>query len=148
MLFFETVRLKNHANILSIIAILLPSAYRRRCRCWRLGFGASSSKLALSESCCCCCFVVVGSGVPSCGCVRWLLHFVVRGVLSLLSAATSPQSKLTYHFVSKFQQVIGKNREVFEIVLALLFSQQVNGLSNRCTSALANGLDGRFISRY
>ena len=28
------------------------------------------------------------------------------------------------------------------------FSQQVPGLSNRCTFALANGLAGRFISRY
>ena len=44
----------------------------------------------------------------------------------------SSQSKLTYPFVPKFQQVIGTNREVFERVLALLFLQQMTGLSNRC----------------
>ena len=32
--------------------------------------------------------------------------------------------------------------------LSRSFSRQVPGLSNRCTFALANGLDGRFISRY
>ena len=35
---------------------------------------------------------------------------------------TSPQSKITYHFVPKSQQVIGTNRELFERFLALLFS--------------------------
>ena len=33
-------------------------------------------------------------------------------------------------------------------VLSRKFSQQVPGLSNRCTFALANGLSRRFISRY
>ena len=48
----------------------------------------------------------------------------------------SPQSKLTYPFVPKSQQVIGTKRELFERVLALLFLQQVPGLSNRCMFAL------------
>ena len=61
-----------------------------RNRCWRLGFGTLSSKLSLLESCCYRYFVVVGSGVPSCVCVRLLLRLVVGGVLLFSSAATSP----------------------------------------------------------
>ena len=45
------------------------------------------------------------------------------------------QSKLTYHFFTKSQQVIRTTREIYEIFLALLFSQQVPGLSNRCAFA-------------
>ena len=142
------VRLKNYVNILSIIATLSPSTSCCRCRCWRLGFGASSSKSSLSASRRCLYFVVVGSGVPSCGCARRILRLVVGGVLSLSSATASPQLKLIYPFVPKFQQVIGTNRELFEIFLALLFLQQVTGLRNQCTFALANGLSGRFIYRY
>ena len=158
--------LKNYVNILSIIATFLPLVSCRYFRCWRLGFGASSSKSQSSASRHCPFFVVVGSGVLSCGCVRRILHLLVRGVLSLLSAAASqssmkslvyirltmhattmdpqhqaqngpsalqcvwllyfflpsPQSKLTYHFVPKFQQVIGTNREVFKRVLVLIFA--------------------------
>ena len=120
-------------------------AYRHRC--WCLGFGASSLKSTAAASCCRNCFIVVGSSVPSCGCVCWLLRLVGGGVLSLFLAAASPQSKLTYTFVPTIQQVIGKNKELFERFLALLFFQQVSGLSNRCTFALANGLNGKFISR-
>ena len=58
----------------------------------------------------------------------------------------SPQSKLTYPFVHKFKQVIGTNREVFKIVLELLFLQHVPGLRNRCKFALAKGLYGIFIT--
>ena len=43
------------------------------------------------------------------------------------------QSKLTYPFPHKSQQVTGTNLEVYERVLALLFLQQVPSLSNRCT---------------
>ena len=77
---------------------------------------ASSSKSSSSVSCCQCCSVVVGSGVPSCGCFRRLLHLVGGGVLSLLSSAASPLLKLTYPFVHHFQQVIGTNRKVSEKV--------------------------------
>ena len=93
--------------ILSIIATFSPSESCRCCRCWRLVFGALLSKLLSLESCCCGCFVVVSSGVPYYDCVRRLLHLFVGGVLSLLLAVASPQSKLTYTFVSKFKQVIG-----------------------------------------
>ena len=117
-------------------------AYCRRCL--RLVFGASSSKSSSFASHCRRCFVGVGSGVPSCGCVRYLLRLVV----GLLSAAASPQSKLTHPFVPKCKKVIGTNRELFEIVLALFFLQHVSGLSNQCKFALANGLAGRFILRY
>ena len=68
----------------------------------------------------------------------WLLYLLLP----------SPQSKLTYPFVPKFQQFIGTNREVFERVLALFFFQQLPGLSNWCTFSLDKVLDGRFISRY
>ena len=63
------------------------------------------------------CFVVVGSGLSSCGCVCLLLRLVGGGVLSFLSAAASPQSKLTHPFVHKFQQVVATNRKVFKRVL-------------------------------
>ena len=69
----------------------------------------------------------------------------LSGVWWLNLVWTSPQSKLTYPFVPRFQKFIGKNREVFERVLALLFSQHVPGLSNRCTFALDNGLAESFI---
>ena len=75
-------------------------AHRRRC--WSLGFDASSPKLSLSASRRRRCLIVVSSGVPSCGYVHHLLHLVVGGVLLLSSAAASPLSKLTYHFVHKF----------------------------------------------
>ena len=73
---------------------------------------------------------------------------VIQGVWLLYLVLSSPQSKLTYPFVSKFQKVIGTNREAFEIILALLFLQQVPVVRNRCTFALADGLSGRFIFRY
>ena len=60
---------------------------------------------------------------------------VLSGVWQLNLVWPSPQSKLTYPFVPKFQQVIGTNREVSERVLALLFFQQVPVLSNQCTFA-------------
>ena len=154
LLFFETVRLKNYVNLLLIIAIVAVgvlsslSLLEYYNRCWRLGSGASLLKLSASASFRCWCFVVVGSCVPSCGCVRLLQRLIVGGVLLLSSAAASTQSKTTYTFVHKFQQVIGTNRELFERVLVLLFSQQVPSLNNRCKFALANGLAGRFISCY
>ena len=43
---------------------------------------------------------------------------------------------------------IDKASEQHTHVTESLFSQQVPGLSNRCTFALANGLAGIFISRY
>ena len=116
-------------------------AYRRRF--WRLNVGALSWKSLSSASRRRCCFVVVVSGVPSCGLVCRILRLVVVVVVLLFSLATaSPQSKLTYPFVPKFQEGIGTNREVFEIVLALFSLQQVPGLSNRCTFSLANFLAG------
>ena len=95
--------------------------YHHRCLC--LGHGASFSKLSASASCCCHFFIIGGSGVTSCGCVCWLLRLIIGGVFLLFSTAASPQPKLTYPFVSKFQQVIGTNRELFEKVLSILFSQ-------------------------
>ena len=70
-----------------------------------------SSKLLLLASC-----RIVGSGVLSCVYVCWIMRLVSGGVLSLLLLAASPLSKITYPFVHKFQQVIGKNRKVFERV--------------------------------
>ena len=69
----------------------------------------------------------------------------LSGVWGLNIVWPSPQSKLTYPFVPKFQQVIGTNIELFERVLALFFSQHVPSLSNRCTFALANVLSGSFV---
>ena len=71
---------------------------------------------------------------------------VISGVWRLNLVWTLPQSKLTYPFVPKFQQVIGTNIKVFESVLALLFSQQVLGLSNRCTFLLPKALAWSFIN--
>ena len=68
----------------------------------------------------------------------WLLYLLLP----------SPQSKLTYPFVPKFQQFIVTNRELFERILAIFFLQHVPSLSDRCTLALSNGFSGRFISRY
>ena len=154
LLFFEMVRLKNYVNLLSIILIvgvgvlwLLSLLVHHRCYS-RLGFGASSSKFLLSESCRCRCFVVFGRGVPSCVCVLQIMRPVFCGILLLSSGAASPQLKITYLFVHKFQQVIGTNREVFERFWAILFLQHVPGLSNWYTFLLANGLSGWFISRY
>ena len=67
---------------------------------------------------------------------------VIPSKLQSYVVAASPKSKLTYPYVPKFQQVIGTNREVFERVLALFFSQQVPVLINRCIFAFSNGLDG------
>ena len=74
------------------------------------------SELLLLASLCCCCLVAVGSSVPSCDFIRWLLRLVAGGVLLLSSAVASPLSKLTYPFVHKFQQVIGTNKRIFERV--------------------------------
>ena len=79
---------------------------------------------------------------------KQLLRLVAGGVLLLLLSVASSQSKITYHFVPKFQQFIGTNREVHERVLALLFLKQVPGFSNRCMFSFGNGLSGSFISRY
>ena len=122
--------------LLSTAVSLLVAAF--------VGFCALSS----AASCCCRCFVVVRSGVTSCDWVYRLLRLVGGGVLSLQLAAASPQSKLTYHFVLKFQQAIGTDRKLFERFWTILFSQQVPGLRNLCKFALANGLAGWFISRY
>ena len=136
----------NDFHIVAVgVSSLLLLLVSRRC-CCRIGFLALPSNVSASCSCRFC--FVVGSGVPSCGCVRRFLRLVVGGVLLLLLAVPSPQSKLTYLFVPKCQQVIGTIREVFEINLALLFLQQVPGLCKRCTFTLANGLAGRIISRY
>ena len=106
----------NYCHIVDVgISWLLSLLVSCRC-CWRLGCGASSSKSLLLASRCCHCFVIVDSGVPSCGCVRRILLLIVGGVLFLSSATASPQSKLIYPFVIKFQQIIGTNREVFERV--------------------------------
>ena len=78
---------------------------------------------------------VVGSSVLSCVCVCWILRLVAGEVLLLLSSTASLQSKLTYTFVHKSQQVIGENRKIFERVWAILISQQVPSLSNWCTFA-------------
>ena len=121
------------------LSLLLFASHR--C-CWRIGFGALSSKSKSSASRCRRCFFAVGSGVSSCGWIRWLLCLVGSSVLSFLSEAESPQSKLIYPFVPKFQQVVGTNRELFENVLALFSLQQVPILSNRCP--LDNGLAGSF----
>ena len=50
---------------------------------------------------------------------------VLQGVWMLYIVLPSPQSKLTYPFVPKFQQVIGTNREVLEIVLVLFQGARV-----------------------
>ena len=122
-----------------------PSASCSRSRCWyrRIVVEVVFVGVSLSSL-----FFVVGIGVPSCFCVHWLLHLVAGGVLSLLSSAASPPLKITYPFVHKFQQFIGKNIKLFERVCEIFFSQHVSGLSNRCTFALANGLDGWFIYRF
>ena len=67
--------------------------------CWRLGFGALLSKLASLASRLCHCFFVVGSGLPSCVCVNWLLCLVVGGgvlSLSLLAALQRYLKRLVY----------------------------------------------------
>ena len=138
----------NYLHIVAVSVLSLLSLLASCCCCWCLCFVALSSKSSLSESHFCRCFVVVGIIVPSCGCVSWLLRLVGGGVLSLSLAAASPQLKLTYHFVHKFQQVIGTIGEVPKRVLALFFLRQVPGLSNLCTFELANGLARIFISRY
>ena len=152
LLFFETVILKKHVNTLLIIATLLTSASRGCCRCWCLVVVVGVlAVVPRRRSRCCCRLVVVdvsslsaavtllvaesvgicaSSLTVSCRCCRWRLH---------------PNQNLHIIFVPKFKQVIGTNREVFEIFLALLFSQQLPGLSNRCMFALANGLTRRFI---
>ena len=113
---------------------LSPLAYHIRCRCWyirvvvKVGvFGVLSLSL----------FFVEVSGVPSCDCIHRLLCIVVGSVLLLLLAATSPLLKLKYPSVHKFQQVIGTNRKLFERFWAIIFSQQVPVLSNRCMFAMA-----------
>ena len=87
------------------------SASRSRNRCWYTSIFVEVVVVGTRP---CRCFVVVGSGVPYCDCVRRLLRIIAGGVLLLLSASTL--SKLTYTFVHTFQQVIGTNRKVFEIV--------------------------------
>ena len=93
LLFFEIVRMKKYVNILSNIAALSPSASCRRCRCWHLvvvvGVLASAPR---HQSWRRRCFVVVGSGVSSCGCIRRLLRLVVVDILLLLLAVASRRS--------------------------------------------------------
>ena len=113
---FRNGKTENYVNILSIIDIVavgilsLLSLLEYHHRYLRLDFGASSSNSSAAVSRRCRCFVVVISGVHSCGCGRLLLRLIVIGVLSLLSALASPQSKPTHTFDRKFQQVIGTNR--------------------------------------
>ena len=98
LLFFETVIMIAHVNILSMTSIvsvsvgvlLSLSLLPYNCCCWHPGFGALSSNA--SESCRCCCFVVVVISVPYCGCIRRLLRLVVGSVLLLSLSAQSPIS--------------------------------------------------------
>ena len=60
-------------------SLIVFALFASRCRCWCLGFGTSSSKLSVSASRPCRCIFVVGNGVPSCGCVCWLLLLAVVG---------------------------------------------------------------------
>ena len=119
------------------------------CHCWRpvvvvvVSIPELSSKLLLLAS-----RRVVGSCFLSCVWLCWPLIFFSGKVLSLLSSAASLQSKLKYTLVHKLQQVIGESRKVFDIVWAIFISQQVPGLSNRCTFALASVLYGWYISWY
>ena len=68
----------------------------------------------------------------------------------MLSIISTPlfliaQSKITYPSPPKSKQVIGTNREVYQIFLALLFLQQVTSLSNRCTFAFGQPSGWDFI---
>ena len=104
LLLFKTVILKHYVNILSIISILSASASCNCSYCWHLVLVVRvsdmaprcrsrwASSLASRRRCC---FVVVGSGIPSCGCIRRILrlvfvvvvfgYFIVGGVSLFLS---------------------------------------------------------------
>ena len=129
----------------------LCKSFINYCHChrWRLevvvvvGIQELLSKLLLLASCC-----VVGIGVLPCVCICWLLRIAASKVLFLSSSTASLQSNITCFFVRKLQKFIGESRKLFERFWVILILQQVPDLSNRCTFALANGLDWCFIARY
>ena len=136
LFFFETVILKNYVNVLSIISTLSPSASCCWRHCWRLGFGALLSKSASSASCCCRCFVVVGSGVPYCGCARWLLRLVIVivfvvsfivGSVSLLFLSSDSHCRCRRCWVSYLRR-----RLIVVVFVGLLSSASASAVASCC----------------
>ena len=120
---------------------LLLSAYCSLSRSWHIIIVVCVLDFSPCHQSCHCRSLVVVAVLLLLAAVSLIVDASVGFCASSL-AAESPQSKLTYHFLNKFQQVIGTNKKVFERVKKIFFSKQVPGLSKRCTFALANGLAG------